>query len=258
MIDSHCHLDDPTFADDIDDVLARARDAGVAGFVVPCVRPDRQDALLGLIAKHTDIFATTGIHPWVATELGGDAAGNLLASLERRVKSGVVAIGEVGLDRSAAHAASQAEQETLLRVQLEMARAEDLPVILHVVRAHGRLLEILRSDGLPAPGGVVHGFAGSAELAREYLSLGLCLSFGSRLLDPSSRKARAAVAVVPQDRLLVETDAPFQHPHDSSLRNEPTLLLEVVDNAAEIRDESPADLGAIVAENARHLFALPR
>ena len=256
MLDSHCHLDDPTFADDIDDVLARARAAGVVAFVVPGVRPDRQDPLAALTGEHRDVYPTTGIHPWIASELG-DTTGELIASLELRLREGVVAIGEIGLDRSGPHAGSLSVQEALLRAQLDLARAESLPVILHVVRAHGRLLEILRSDGVPTPGGVVHGFAGSTDVAREYLRLGLYLSFGSRLLDGSSKKAHSAVAATPSNRLLVETDAPFQHPHDRSLRSEPALLPDIVDKAAEIRDQSPASLGAATAENARRLFALP-
>ena len=257
MLDSHCHLDDPRLAADLDDVLARARDAGVHGFIVPGVRPDQQDRLDQIVASHSNVYPTSGIHPWTVSHGNGAEISSLLEIVAQRLAEGCVALGEVGLDRSGTHSSLIEPQKGLLRLQLDLARSRDIPVIFHVVRAHGHLIEMLRSDKALAAGGVIHAFSGALDVARTYLDLGLHLSFGPAILDERAKKARAAVAGVPADKLLIETDAPFQHPRGKTERNEPMLLQEVVREVARIRGVSATSLGDRTAENARRLFRLP-
>ena len=148
-------------------------------------------------------------------------------------------------------------QRSVLREQLAIARARDLPVVLHVVRAHGALVEILKADGLSAAGGMIHGFTGSPESARELVKLGLHVSFSANLTRPAFLKARRASVVVPWERLLVETDCPDQSVSGPPGAGEPAELPLVVECLASLRNSDVARVQRHTAENARRLFRLP-
>jgi TatD DNase family protein len=201
------------------------------------------------------------VHPWVVARAGDEEMERMVRALEEMLAGArvrPVALGEMGLDRSPRLPADGlGRQERALRAQLAMARALDLPVVLHVLRAHEAALAVLRSDGLPARGGVVHSFSGSAELARAYLKLGLHLSFAGPITYENARKTREAARAVPAERLLVETDAPDQTPRARKPgRNEPAFLAEIVEALAHARGEDPAALARSTADNARRLFGL--
>jgi TatD DNase family protein len=261
MLDAHCHLDAAAFDDDRDAVLARARQAGVLGFIVAGVSPETWPRQSALARAHDDVHVTYGIHPWTAADSEDAAADDLVAALDAALDAAdlerPVAIGEIGIDRSPRVAKDTlGRQERLMRAQLALARQRDLPVVLHIVRAHGRALEILAADGLPRAGGQVHAYSGSAELVGRYLALGLSLSFSAAATRPDGAASRAAAAV-PDHRLLVETDAPDQpsaahHPG----RNEPAFLEEIVASIASARGVSTATLAAQTERNARALFGL--
>ncbi len=262
MLDAHNHLDrcaDPPAE------LARARAAGVRGQVLAGVDMAGWRAQAALAREHTDLWCAFGIHPWTAGLASADDHDAILSLLELALGGALgvapCALGELGLDEARKRSPTQrANQRALFRAQLALARDRDLPVVLHVVRAHGKALRILRSDGLPASGGVIHSASTPTELVPDFLALGLHLSFGPALTRhdrPIHDRARAAAARVPLDRLLVETDAPDQAPAGHELPASPAWLSLVVDALADVKDAAPDLVAATTEANARRLFRLP-
>jgi TatD DNase family protein len=261
MFDSHCHLHDRRIRD-AEAQIARARAAGVTGFLLAGVGPDGWPDEDALARAHPDLHVAYGVHPQLVAELddaASDAAVQALTGALDGTDASVraVAVGEIGLDGLGDRKPSLDRQERAFRRQLAEARARDLPVSLHILQAHGRALALLKADGLPRAGGVMHSYSGSADLVREYLGLGLHLSFAGPVTYENAPKIEAAARAVPGERLLVETDAPFQTPAARRPATcEPAFLIEIVSALGRIRGEDPAALGAYTAENARRLFRI--
>lgn len=261
MIDAHCHLDDPRFDADRAAAMEAARHAGVRGFVTAGVGPDRWERQRRLCADVPDTFACYGLHPWAVARArdDGEVAG-ALAHLERVLdEAPAVGLGETGLDASG-HTPrdSLPRQERAFRAQIRLARARDLPLVLHVVRAHEEALRVAEEEGVPRRGGMVHSFGGDPGQARRWIRLGLSISLGPSVCDPRSVRARRVAREVPPDSLLIETDCPDQAPWpDRGVRNEPAWLARVALAVAAIRDEDPRSLGERAARNAARLFRLP-
>lgn len=263
MFDSHCHLQNPELDDERPALIARARAAGVSGLLLAGVSPDGWEDEDRLTRAHPGLFAVAyGVHPQLVAEVEDGEAGAMVDALGRALAGGPlvrpVAVGEIGLDGQGARVATLDRQERHFREQLALARAYDLPVVLHILEAQGRALGILRRDGVPRRGGVVHSCSASAEMVRQYLSLGLHVSFAGPVTLSGARRLHAAARAVPQDRLLVETDAPFQTPlvHRPA-RNEPSFLPTVVEALAALRGERVDEVAEHTEENARRLFGLP-
>lgn len=254
--DSHCHLDVAEFDDDRDAVWSRAREGGVAGALVPAVRPadwgrTRACALPG------ERWVALGIHPVYLDTMSDDELRNGLDGLSGAIRAapGAVAVGECGLDGN--H--DLAPQRAVFRAHIEVAAALDLPLVVHAYRCHGEVLDVLRAQRLPSRPGVIHSFSGSAELAREYLALGFHLSFAGAVTRPNARRPLEALRATPRGRLLVETDAPDQRPTGvtrEGTRCEPCDLAAVVARAAEALGVSADALAAETARNARALFGV--
>ncbi len=255
MFDSHCHLHDRRI-EDADELLRRARVAGVTGVLLAGVDPEGWEVERALAKAHPDVAIAFGVHPQRIDELDQSEADAMVRALEPALLSGEAsAIGEIGLDGAADRRASMARQEAAFRAQLSIARAHNLPVVLHILDAHARALEILKRDGLPAAGGVLHSASASAELMADYLKLGLHISFAGPVTNPDAKKTRRAAAVIPLHRLLVETDAPFQTPLAyRPSQNEPAFLIAIVSALAQIRGESEDLIATKTEENARRLF----
>ena len=166
-----------------------------------------------------------------------------------------IGVGEMGLDSVFAGVETLDVQERVFRDQLKFARDTNRPIVLHAVGCHGRVLDRLRKDGLPASGGMIHSFSGAPGLAQAYLGLGLHISVSGRALNPRSRKLRATISMVPMHRLLLESDAPDQAPVKGA-RNEPTVLLQLGKRIAEIRGCKPDDILRDSARNCMALFGL--
>jgi TatD DNase family protein len=251
-------LHDARIGAEADAQLERARAAGVRGFLLAGVGPDGWGDEQRLAARHADVYVAVGVHPQLIDELDEDAADEACAQLGAAVvRTGAIAIGEIGLDGLGERKGSLDRQEEAFRRQLAEARARDLPVLLHILSAHGRALEVLRDDGLPKAGGVMHSYSGSADLVREYTSLGLSFSFAGPVTYDNASKIHKAARAVPRDRLLVETDAPFQTPAPCRpAQCEPAFLVAIVEALARIRGEDPATLGAYTDENARRLLRI--
>ncbi len=258
MIDAHCHLDDPRFDLDREEVLRQGREAGVTAWLVAGVDPHQWARGAALARSRADIGCAYGLHPWAVARMGSmGEVEQALAILHQRLEEEEAAgLGETGLDASRFVPDGTLPLQTHAFIQqVGMSREKNLPLVLHVLKAHDSALALLRREGVGPAGGMVHSFSGSAEQAREYLRLGLHLSFGPSVCRPDAEKLRRAAREVPQDRLLAETDCPDQPPPThAGARNEPRWLTEVMASLAEIRREDPSKVAEFTAENARTLF----
>lgn len=256
LVDAHTHLDFDRFDADRDDVVARARAAGVAWWVICGSDHERWDRT-EQIARATGGRAVLGVHPWSAAELGEDGLASWLAALRSRGGAALDAVGEIGLDALwYRDDRARSAQRAAFRDQLDLARTRRVPVVLHCVRAYPELLAIVERDGPSDGGGMVHAWSGPPDQVDRALRLGLHVSFGPLVLRDRARKARASVARVPDDRLLVETDCPDMRPPGAE-RGEPADLVQVVAEVARLRGQPVDHVGAITAANARRLFGEP-
>ncbi len=260
LFDTHCHLADPDYEGDLDQVLARAWQAGLVGLV--CVGYDLESsrAAVALASRDRRVRAAVGLHPHCAKELkmaGGDFTARLrdLAQDPR-----VVAIGETGLDFYR-DLSPRPAQMAAFRAQVETALDLGLPLIVHDRDAHEQTLALLREYYGPDRGsgearaGVLHCFSGSLETALGCLELGFSISFAGPLTYPKADRARAVAAAVPWERLLVETDAPYLAPQSRrGRRNEPALVAEVVAALAAVKGTTLERAAAETTANARRLF----
>jgi TatD DNase family protein len=255
-IDAHCHLDVARFDADRAAVMACAAAQGITGYLVAGVDPEGWLRQRRLAAAHRSVAWTAGLHPVSVAQMDAEDRERALAALPQCFTGDTPAIGvgETGLDRRFADPETVPIQVEVLRAHLALARDADLPVVLHVVSAHGQTLDVLRRDGLPAAGGMVHSYSGSADLVAEYVALGLSISFSGNVVRPTAKKVRKAVSAVPRDRLLVETDAPDQSPVGRGVRNEPTTLLEVACCVAALRGGAADEILTLSRRNLERIF----
>ena len=256
VIDTHCHLADTKFRDDVEDVIARASAAGVAQMIsVGAIGSIENDRLTVEIAEHhQNVFAVVGVHPHDAKDCTPDRIAQLrdLAASKK-----VVAIGESGLDFYYMHS-PPAAQEASLRAHLALASELDLPIVIHCREAERRLVEIVRATGIPPRGGVIHCFTGDSNAAREFLALGFCISFSGIITFKNSAPIREAAAIVPEDRVMVETDSPYLAPEPyRGKRNEPAYVTRTLEMLANLRRVDAAVLAAQIVANAARVFGLP-
>jgi len=257
LIDSHCHVAEPEFDGDRDAVLDRAAAAGVTTLV--CVGAtggvDTNRATLALagMRRGVRVVASVGIHPHDAST-ADDAALTLLRQFASA--PGVVALGETGLDYYYDHSPRAAQREAFARTAA-MARELDLPLVVHVRDAHRDAAEILRQEPLSSAGGVIHCFTGDADDARRYLDLGLHLSVSGIVTFRNADALRQAVRSMPEDRLLIETDAPFLAPvPHRGKRNEPAHVRLVAEAVAQVQGRRFEAVARASAANASRVFRL--
>jgi TatD DNase family protein len=255
IIDSHCHLDMDEFAADRTAVLARAAAAGVSAMVtIGAGGPlEANQRAVALAAAHDPIYATVGVHPHEAA-LVSDAVIGTLEKLTSEPK--VVAIGETGLDYFYDNS-PRAQQRAAFARFIQLGRARGLPVVVHLRDADPDALDIMRAEGAAMAGGVIHCFSGDAASARAFLDLGFHISFSGIVTFKNAAPLREAARIVPADRLLVETDAPFLAPvPQRGRRNEPALVVHTAAVLAEVRGESLATVAENTRRNAARLFRL--
>lgn len=257
MIDSHCHLADVAFADDLEEVVERAREAGVSGglCILACGDPAEEAAAARARKLWPGLLFAVGVHPH---EAGRMAAGDLDVADLVRVSLGNThdsrAIGEIGLDYHY-DLSPRDVQRRVFRSQVALARETGIPVVVHTREADDDTLAILRDEGAGRVRGVFHCFSGSAALAEAALDLGFMLSFSGILTFPKADELRAVAASVPSDRLLVETDCPYLAPAPMrGRRNEPALVVRTAARLAEVRGVGIGDLEATVTANFARLF----
>jgi len=255
IIDSHCHLDFDDYAQDLPDVLQRARAAGVVAMICIGSGRDVQSArnAVALAAREADIFAAIGIHPHDVAKMTDDTWHELDA-LARAPR--VVGIGETGLDYHYDHSPRDTQQ-TAFRRFVAVARQVRRPVICHIRDAHADAARILREEGATDVGGVIHCFTGNVDDARRYLDLGFHLSFSGILTFKNAVPIREAAQAAPLDRIMVETDAPYLAPIPyRGKRNEPAWVAKTLELLAALRGIPLAEAARATTENARRLFAL--
>ena len=257
IFESHCHLDDHCYSDDLTAVIQRARAADVLAMMVVGVdRPSSRRAV-DIAARHSGIYASVGIHPHDAKACGEDALDDLRA-LAGHDK--VRAWGEAGLDFNRMYSPQKIQEHWLIR-QLEIAGDLGLPMIFHERESGGRFLELLRSHWGAGRNGVVHCFSGNQPELDAYLDLGLHIGItGILTIKTRGESLRQMVPHIPAERLLVETDAPYLTPtpeRNKFRRNEPAFVRTVLFKLAEIRRQDPSDLAETLWSNTCRLFSLP-
>jgi TatD DNase family protein len=251
LVDSHCHLDAPEFDPDRAQVVARAREAGITSQIVPAVAASGWEKLRALCAESPDLHPAYGLHPMYLDEHEPAHLEQLAEWLQRERPC---AVGECGLDFFV-EGLDPTRQRDYFLGQLELARAFDLPLILHARRAVDEVIAALRRIG--GLRGVVHSWSGSDEQARQLFALGFHLGIGGPVTFERAQRLRRTVATMPLEWLLLETDAPDQPPADArGQRNEPARLTTVLATVAHLRGIAPQELAAATTANARRLFAL--
>lgn len=257
LVDSHCHLDFPDFASELDAVVARAEGAGVGRMVTISTRVKRHAQLIAIAERFPSVTCSVGTHPHHAHEELDITAEDLVA---RAQHPKVVAIGEAGLDYHYDNSPREA-QEQGFRTHIAAARVTGLPLVIHAREADGDTARILeeesRKGAFPA---VLHCYTGGPDLARRALALGHFISFTGIVTFKNSAALREIAGSVPADRFLVETDAPYLAPLPyRGKRNEPAYVVEVAKVLAEVRGTTFDELSRQSTENFFKLFAkVPR
>jgi TatD DNase family protein len=253
LVDSHCHLDFPDFAGEVDAVVARAAAAGVTRMVTICTRLRLAPRVRGIAEAHNGVFWAAGAHPLHVAE-EPEATVDALVALARHPK--MVGVGETGLDYHYA-AATKALQIASLRVHVEAARRTGLPLVIHARDADADIGRILAEEhAAGAFAGVMHCFTSGPALAETALGLGFYLSISGIATFRSAEALRAIFAAAPPDRLLVETDAPYLAPQPRrGKRNEPAFAADTARIMAERLGRDPADFAAETSANFDRLFA---
>ena len=265
-IDTHCHLDAAEFNADRDDVVARARAAGVTQIVIPAVDVHNLDTVRLLAIKHDFAYAL-GIHPLCVMRAAEGDLDKLAEALEtHRADPRLVAVGEIGLDYFVEGIDPEVQQHFYLE-QLKLAKRAGLPVLVHVRRSADKLLAGLRRVDFPH-GGIAHAFNGSEQQAQAFIDLGFKLGFGGTLTFDRSLQIRRIAASVPETALVMETDAPDIPPHwlyktaaereaePGQARNESSELPRIAENLAELRGWTLERTAEVTSANAH--AALPR
>ncbi len=253
VIDTHCHLADPRLRDDVDSIIDRARASGVTTLIaVGAIGTIATDRLTVEIAeRHGSVFAVIGVHPHDAKDCD-DARLEQIRDLARSPR--VIAIGESGLDFHYMHSPREA-QEVALRRHLELAAELNKPIVIHCRDAEARVLAIVAEVGMPPRGGVIHCFTGDADAARRFVAVGFHISFSGILTFRNAKAVQAAAAVVPDDRLMIETDAPYLAPEPyRGQRNEPAFVVRTLEALARRRNADPGPLAASIRANVARLF----
>jgi len=252
LVDSHCHLDFPDFADELDAVIARARAAGVARIVTISTRVARHDQVMAIANRYDDVYCSVGTHPHNAKEEEGVTVADLVT---RARHPKVVAIGEAGLDYHYDHS-PRAIQELSFRRHIAAARETGLPLVIHTRDADADTARILREESRQGPfRAVLHCYTGGRELARTGIDLGFYVSFTGILTFKKSDDLRAIAASLPGDRILLETDAPYLAPGKyRGKRCEPAYVVETAKVLAEVRRTQFEDVARQTTENFFRLF----
>ncbi len=254
LVDSHCHLDPMRYGADLPDVLARARGAGVVGFVVIGTRAADSEAAAALAARETDVVAAAGIHPNDTTEVEPGEWERIVALVEAgRVR----AVGETGLDWYRTTAPPEVQREFFER-HIRLAQRSGLPLVIHTRESTRDVLDMLReARGRGPVSAVLHSFTGTAAEAAEAVELGCHLGFAGMVTFRSNGVLRETAATVPLERLLVETDSPFLSPEPlRGTRNEPARVVHTAACLALARGEPLDAFAAATTANARRVFGV--
>ena len=252
LVDSHCHLDFPDFANELDDIVANARRAGIGRMVTICTRVKQFQRVRAVAERYEGVYCTVGTHPHNADEELDVQTEDLIGYADDPL---VVGLGEAGLDYHYDKAPREA-QATGLRRHIAAARETGLPLVIHARSADEDMIAILeeetRAGAFPA---VLHCFSSGAELARRGIELGLFVSFSGILTFKNSDEIRKIARDMPRDRVLVETDAPYLAPvPNRGKRNEPAFTAHTATMLADVWGVSKAELWSQTTDNFFRIF----
>jgi TatD DNase family protein len=254
LFDTHTHLNDPKLYADLENVLARAKAAGVEKMAV--VGYDWPSSLMSvrLAEKYAGtIWSIVGIHPYDADSWNEELAAKLQSlALEKSV----VAVGEMGLDYYR-DICSKEDQKKAFIAQIELAKAIKKPIVIHNRDAHGDMLQILKQQKAGENGGILHCFSGSLEMAKECIKMGFYISFAGPITYQNARNLQHAAKHIPLENILVETDCPYLSPHPYRGKiNEPARVTLVAAKIAEIKNIDVKEVEKVTTNNALRLFSL--
>ena len=257
LFDSHCHINDKCFKEDYDEVLNSAYDADVRAMMIVGVDVESSGRAVELAEKHDELFASVGVHPHDSKSCSMEKL-DILKKMTKNSK--VKAWGETGLDFNRMHSPAD-DQEKWLERQLDAAEELDLPVIFHERESNGRLVEILKSRQKGNLRGVIHCFSGTKKELHSYLDLGYYIGItGIVTIQKRGAFLREIVPLIPENRILIETDAPYLTPapkKNKTRRNEPGFVRFVFLKLAEITGNNPAMFADQIWENTCNLFNVP-
>ncbi|WP_454062616.1 TatD family hydrolase [Candidatus Nitrospira salsa] len=257
LIDSHVHLDDERYNPDRAEIFERAEEAGVESFITIGCDLATSRAAVELADRHANVYATVGVHPHEVKHIQ-DSWYQELKELAKHPK--VVGYGEIGLDFHYDHSPREIQRQRF-REQIQLAHELQLPVVIHTREAQNDTITILREEHAAKIGGVIHCFSGDATLANDALGLGFYISFSGIITFRNASELREIVRTVPDDRLLIETDAPYLTPVPyRGKRNESAYIKQVAEKVAKVKEgENPEAferIAKITATNAKRLFNL--
>jgi TatD DNase family protein len=251
LVDSHVHLDHQQFRGDLDALIGRAHENGIARMLTIGTGDGtpQLDCAVELAARYPGVYATVGVHPHEASKAVAATFDELRGLLQ---ESSVLAVGEIGLDYHYDFSPREVQRDVFVQ-QLRLAAEANKPVIIHTREAWPDTLDVLRREW--SGPGILHCFTGDEAQAREALALGFHLSFGGVLTFNKSESVRQAAASVPDDRLLVETDAPYLAPvPHRGKRNEPAFMVETVRRLAAVRGVDPEHIATVTTGNFERLM----
>jgi TatD DNase family protein len=256
LFDSHCHLDDRSFVKDFDEVIKHARQAGVEKIMVVGITQKSCRLAVKIAENNPGVYASVGIHPHDVK----DCTEEILDSLKMLAENKKVkAWGETGLDFNRMFSPRDLQEKWFVR-QLELAYELGLPMIFHERDSKGRFYEILKAHLGSGVKGVVHCFSGNRKELFDYLAMGLYIGItGIVTIETRGAELRKLVTQIPQDRLLIETDAPYLVPapqKNKIRRNEPAFVKSVLMKIAEVRKEDPGELSSKTWDNAHRLYGI--
>jgi len=256
LFDSHCHLDDKIYNNDIEWVIKHMEDAGLVGAMIVGTTLDRSTKALSIAESAPGLYASVGIHPHGVKDCS-EASLEFLVNLAKSSK--VKAWGEIGLDFNRMFSPKKDQEKWLVR-QLEIADKIDLPVIFHERDSKGRLIEILNKHFTKSRKGVIHCFSGNKNELKQYLDLGLYIGItGIVTIESRGADLRKLLPLIPVERILIETDAPYLTPapeKNHTRRNEPAFVRSVLFKLAEIIGKDLENLAKIILENTYRLYRI--
>jgi len=260
FVDSHCHIDGAEFDADREDVIKRASDAGVKMMLVvgtgDAADFENFSRVVRLAEKHENIFASVGVHPHDAKTFDAESERRLIELASESEK--VVAWGEIGLDFYYDHSPPKLQKE-IFRRQIQIAEELDLPIIIHSRDADVETVEILTEEceSENFRGGIMHCFGGTAEMAEKLMNVGFMISFAGNVTFKKAENLRDAARIVPLDKLLIETDAPYLAPIPfRGKRNEPMFVVETAKFLADFYNVDLEVLAKATTQNFRQLFKI--
>ncbi len=253
LFDTHAHLNLPQFADDLDDVIERAKRAGVSEIVVVGFDEKTIERALELVDRYSCLYAAIGYHPVDAIEMKDEHL-SMLERLSSHPK--VVALGEMGLDYHWDKSPKDVQKD-VFRKQIRLAKKVNMPIIIHNRNADDDVIQILEEERADTVGGIMHCFSGDVEMAKRCLEMNFYISLGGPVTFKNAHVPKEVAAYVPLDRLLIETDCPYlaPHPHRGK-RNEPAYVKLVAETIAEIKGIDLDELAAITTANAKKIFRI--